>query len=399
MKTRGATFNGSTNSDRTNYYETLPASDENLAFAINLEADRLVNSHVKAEDLKTEFSVVRNEFESGENSPQRVLNQRMMAVAYEWHNYGKSTIGNRSDIERVPIHNLQAFYRKFYQPDNVVRRRRRQVRREEGAGPRREVVRRDPEARPQARPDLHRGAAAGRRARRSRCDASATCRRSASPTTSRRWRTPTSPPSRCWRASSRPSPRAACTRRWSQPKKATSAGPSRRDSTTRACWRSSAEVPKGGSIAEVRDGIFDVIEAVKEKGVTKEEVERVRQQFLKARELASSDVNQLAVRLSEPIAQGDWRLYFLARDRIEQVTPEQVQAVAEEVPHAQQPHRRRVHPERHARSGRRCRTAPDLAEPGRRLQGARRQLVGRELRRRRRWRSRSGSRGPRRSGA
>ena len=44
----------------------------------------------------------------------------MLAAAYEWHNYGKSTIGNRSDIERVPIDNLQAFYKKYYQPDNVV---------------------------------------------------------------------------------------------------------------------------------------------------------------------------------------------------------------------------------------------------------------------------------------
>ena len=46
--------------------------------------------------------------------------QRIHAAAYEWHNYGKSTIGNRSDIERVPIENLQAFYSKYYQPDNVV---------------------------------------------------------------------------------------------------------------------------------------------------------------------------------------------------------------------------------------------------------------------------------------
>src|SRR5438445_10105413 len=68
----------------------------------------------------SEFSVVRSEFESGENSPTRILNQRMMAAAYEWHNYGKSTIGNRSDIERVPIDNLQAFYKKNYQPDNAM---------------------------------------------------------------------------------------------------------------------------------------------------------------------------------------------------------------------------------------------------------------------------------------
>ena len=108
MKERGANFNGTTWVDRTNYFETLPASEQNLEFALALEADRLVNSTIKAEDLATEFSVVRNEFERGESSPQRVLLQRMMSVAYEWHNYGKSTIGNRTDIERVPVDSLRA---------------------------------------------------------------------------------------------------------------------------------------------------------------------------------------------------------------------------------------------------------------------------------------------------
>lgn len=120
LRNHGASFNGTTNVDRTNYFETLPANDENLDFAIHLECDRLVNSFIKREDLMSEFTVVRNEFESGENSPQRVLSQRVDAVAFEWHNYGKSTIGNRSDIERVPIDNLQDFYRNYYQPDNVV---------------------------------------------------------------------------------------------------------------------------------------------------------------------------------------------------------------------------------------------------------------------------------------
>jgi zinc protease len=120
LRDHGASFNGTTNVDRTNYFETLPASDDNLEFAIQLECDRLINSYVNREDLMSEFSVVRNEFERGENSPQSVLSQRVQAVAYEWHNYGKSTIGNRSDIERVPIDNLKAFYQKFYQPDNIV---------------------------------------------------------------------------------------------------------------------------------------------------------------------------------------------------------------------------------------------------------------------------------------
>ena len=120
LRDHGASFNGTTNVDRTNYFETLPASDENLDFAIHLECDRLVNSFIKREDLLSEFTVVRNEFERGENSPERVLSQRVQAAAYEWHNYGKSTIGNRSDIERVPIDNLRDFYERFYQPDNVV---------------------------------------------------------------------------------------------------------------------------------------------------------------------------------------------------------------------------------------------------------------------------------------
>ena len=120
LRDHGASFNGTTNVDRTNYFETMPATDENLEFGIALESDRLVNSFVRREDLVSEMTVVRNEFERGENNPAGVLNQRIYAAAFEWHNYGKSTIGNRSDIERVPIDNLRAFYKKYYQPDNVV---------------------------------------------------------------------------------------------------------------------------------------------------------------------------------------------------------------------------------------------------------------------------------------
>src|SRR4051812_28433304 len=120
LQEHGAQWNGTTSDDRTNYFETMPATDENLEFGIALEADRLVNSNVKKEDLDSEMTVVRNEFERSENSPAGVLGKRISAVAYDFHNYGKPTIGNRIDIERVPIDNLKAFYRKFYQPDNAV---------------------------------------------------------------------------------------------------------------------------------------------------------------------------------------------------------------------------------------------------------------------------------------
>ncbi|WP_409014752.1 M16 family metallopeptidase [Dyadobacter aurulentus] len=116
----GARPNGTTWYDRTNYFETFSATEENLKWALDLESDRMVNSFIAKKDLDSEFSVVRNEFESGENSPFDVLMERVISGAYLWHNYGKSTIGNRSDIERVPIENLQAFYKKYYQPDNAV---------------------------------------------------------------------------------------------------------------------------------------------------------------------------------------------------------------------------------------------------------------------------------------
>jgi zinc protease len=117
---KGAFFNGSTWNDRTNYYETLPASADNLKFALELEADRMVNASILAEDLKSEFSVVRNELESGENDPVGILEERVTSTAFIWHNYGKSTIGSRSDVENVPVDRLRAFYEKFYQPDNAV---------------------------------------------------------------------------------------------------------------------------------------------------------------------------------------------------------------------------------------------------------------------------------------
>jgi len=117
---RGARFNGTTSDDRTTYYETLSASAENLDWALGMEADRMVNSRVAKSDLDSEMTVVRNEFEMGENSPQRVLAQRMARLVFSAHNYGNPVIGVRSDIEMVPIERLQAFYRTWYQPDNAL---------------------------------------------------------------------------------------------------------------------------------------------------------------------------------------------------------------------------------------------------------------------------------------
>jgi zinc protease len=120
LTAHGTRPNGTTWYDRTNYYETFQATDENLKWALDLEADRMVNSYIAKKDLDSEMTVVRNEFESGENSPSRVLLERTLSTMFIWHNYGKSTIGSRADLENVPIDRLQAFYRNYYQPDNAV---------------------------------------------------------------------------------------------------------------------------------------------------------------------------------------------------------------------------------------------------------------------------------------
>src|SRR5262249_5105793 len=100
LTAHGARPNGTTWLDRTNYYETVQASDENLTWALDLEADRMVHSAIAKKDLDSEMTVVRNEFEMGENDPGSVLFERVLSTAYLWHNYGHSTIGARSDIEK-----------------------------------------------------------------------------------------------------------------------------------------------------------------------------------------------------------------------------------------------------------------------------------------------------------
>jgi zinc protease len=120
LSSRGARANATTAYDRTNYFETLPATTANLEWALGLEADRMTHSLIAKKDLDTEMTVVRNEFEMGENNPAHVLSERVLETAYLWHNYGHPTIGARADIEGVPIERLQKFYHTYYQPDNAT---------------------------------------------------------------------------------------------------------------------------------------------------------------------------------------------------------------------------------------------------------------------------------------
>lgn len=329
LQSRGADYNGTTWVDRTNYYETLPANDENLEFAIRLEADRLVNSYVKGEDLKSEMTVVRNEFERGENMPAYVLAQRMMATAYEWHNYGKSTIGNRADIERVPIESLQRFYRKYYQPDNamlVVAGRFDEQKALEYIGkyfgelkrPERVLEQTYTEEPPQ---DGERMVTLRRVG-----DVAVVGALYHIPAGAH----PDFPAIDVLETALTSQPSGRLYKALVEQKKAADISGAAFAWHDPGVLRFMAEVATGNSPEAVLEALLDTLEVVVDRGLTKEEVDRAKQRLLKQRELAASDTAQLAIELSEWAAQGDWRLYFLYRDRLEQVTVYDVNRVARE---------------------------------------------------------------------
>jgi zinc protease len=116
LEKTGAITNATTSQDRTNYFETVGTQD--LELAVMLEADRMRNLRLREEDRRPEMTVVRNEYERGENSPAEALDKEIWATAYLAHPYHHSTIGWRSDFEKVPITKLRNFYDTFYWPNN-----------------------------------------------------------------------------------------------------------------------------------------------------------------------------------------------------------------------------------------------------------------------------------------
>lgn len=326
---KGASFNGTTWFDRTNYYETLPASDENLEAAIHLEADRMVNSYIKGEDLESEMTVVRNEFERGENSPTRILMQKMNAAAFDWHNYGKSTIGNRSDIERVPLPNLRAFYRKYYQPDNALLIVAGQFDEEKALGyiakhfgaidaPTRQLPKTytdEPAQDGEKSVTLRRVGSAAYAGVTYHVPSGA--HPDFAPVDVLSYILAIEPAGRLYKALVEPKIAASIT----------GGTYALHDPGMMLFYSQAAEVE---NVEKVRDIMIAEIEKIGEEGVTDEEVQRVLQQVATQREKQLADTTGLAVGLSNWAAQGDWRLFFLYRDRIEKVTAEDVQRVAKQ---------------------------------------------------------------------
>ncbi|GAA4280928.1 pitrilysin family protein [Gaetbulibacter aestuarii] len=321
----GARPNGSTYFDRTNYFETFNATDENLAWALDLEADRMVNSFIAKKDLESEFSVVRNEFERGENSPARVLNQEVVSAAYLWHNYGKSTIGNRSDIERVPIENLQAFYKKYYRPDNAVlmitgkfdpSKTLEMVQKDFGdiknpATPLRDIPTIEPPQDGEKRVTLSRVGdlqivSALYHIPAGSAEDYAAIAIGENILTDR-------PSGRLYKA-------------LIDTQKASSVSGYSPFTKEPSFEYFSVSVPSDKSLSEAETTLLGVLDSLKQKPVTEEEVNRAKANLLKQYDQIFRNSAYLGTFMSEFIGAGDWRLAFIQRDRVEAMTPEKVNA-------------------------------------------------------------------------
>ncbi|WP_246112511.1 M16 family metallopeptidase [Allorhodopirellula solitaria] len=326
---RGARFNGTTWMDRTNYYETLPASEDNLEFAVNLEADRLVNSFIRGEDLASEMTVVRNEFERGENSPTRVLMQRMESAAYDWHNYGKSTIGNQSDIERVPVVKLREFYRKFYRPDNVMvivagkfDPDHALATIENAFGPLQVPSKPINETYTVEPPKDGERTVVLRRVG----DVQAVGAAYHIPAGSH----PDFAAVKALTVILGDEPSGRLYQAMVQSKMASRVYAMAYGFREPGLLVSIAEIPEDHSLEQARVELIEVLEdSWGENPITEAEVERAKSQILKQRDMASADTDRIAVTLSDWAAQGDWRLYFLYRDQVEALTVEHVREVAQ----------------------------------------------------------------------
>ncbi|MCW5597823.1 MAG: insulinase family protein [Nitrosomonas sp.] len=324
---RGARWNGTTSYDRTNYFETFTASNDNLDWALRLEADRMINSRVAKSDLDSEMTVVRNEFEAGENSPFSVLFERMTSAAYAWHNYGRAIIGSRSDIENVPIERLQAFYRHYYQPDNAVLVIAGKFEEAEALkmavrhfgplplpvrhlqetytieptqdGERMVKLRRVGDS--QIAATLYR-VPSGAHPEYAALDLLVTILKQV--------------------------PGGRLHKSLVETKLATSIMGFDRQLREPGYVFFGANLRPDMSLEAARDTLIDTIESLSTQPITHDELERARIRLLNNIEQLLSDTRRLAITLTEFIAMGDWRLLFLHRDRIKQTTLEEVQHAA-----------------------------------------------------------------------
>ena len=323
----GGQFNANTSVDRTTYFATV--GRESLEGYIAIEADRMRHLWLHEADRQSEMTVVRNEYERGKNDPDSVLVEEVTAAAYEALPYHHPTIGWKSDIEHVPIAKLREFYDTFYWPNNATvtlvgdidpAAALSLVKKYYGAypkspqpiptiyteepaqsGPRRVVVKRPgelgtviiahkvPNGRDADQPALE------------MLDAILSSGKNA----------------RLYRA-------------LVDRGLALSAGAGtdlHRDLSLHTVY---AALAPGSTQEQVEEALLAEIEKIKTDGVTPAEIARVKQQYVAADAYKRDGTAAVASELNEWIAVGDWTLYVTFPEKVQQVTPADVQRVAKQ---------------------------------------------------------------------
>ena len=324
---RGLDANGSTSSDRTNYTASFSANDDNLAWYLDWLADAMVNSFIARKDLDSEMTVVRNEMESGENQPENVLSERVQAVMYDWHNYGKSTIGARADVENVDIPRLQAFYRQYYQPDNATL-----------------IVSGKFEP---ARVLAWVSASFGKIAKPTRKlpvqytldpaqdgERSVTLRRvGGAPLLMAGYHVPAGPAPQSAAVDMLAlvlgdAPSGRLHKRLVETGVAANVTAYAYGLAQPGVLMVAAQTAPGQDVDKARELMLATTESLGREPVTAEELQRAQTKWLKSWEQSFTNPEVIGISLSESVAQGDWRLFFLSRDRVRDLTLAEVQKVA-----------------------------------------------------------------------
>ena len=326
---RGFAYNGSTSFDRTNYFASFAVNDANLKWYLDWEADAMTHSFVARRDLDTEMTVVRNEMESGENSPSRILTQRTMELMFDWHNYGHSTIGARADVENVDIPRLQAFYHLYYQPDNATlivsgkfepARVLQWVRESFGTIPKptRQL------------PVLYTLDAAQDGER------SVTLRRiGGAPLLYAGYHVP--PGSAADHAAVEmlalilgDTPSGRLHKRLTVGQLAAGTSAFAWALSDPGAFFATAQLAPGQDLDKARAELLATVESVEREPVTADELARFKLKWLNDWEQSFTNPEAVGIALSESVSLGDWRMFFLARDRVRGVSLADVQRVAEQ---------------------------------------------------------------------
>jgi len=326
---RGLAANGSTWFDRTNYFASFSANEDNLKWYLEWQADAMVNSFIARRDLDTEMTVVRNEMEMGENSPDRILLQKTVATMYEWHNYGKDTIGARADVENVDIPRLQAFYRQYYQPDNatlIVSGKFEPAKVLRWVGDAFGKIRKPTRKLPvQYTLDP---AQDGER--------SVTLRRSGgTPQIFAAYHVPPAahpdyPAVEVLDLVMGDTPSGRLHKRLTERQLAASTFGFAQALAEPGFTLFGAQLAPGQAVEPARDALLATIESTAAEPITDEEFKRAQGKWLKAWEQAFTNPETVGVSLSESVAQGDWRLFFLLRDRVRDLKLADLQRVADQ---------------------------------------------------------------------